>query len=130
MTIAGRDSLLTRHNMPEPTAPRTLTLTVKRSGDTATVCCSGRLVIGVGDQLYNQVRALTPECKRIVLDFTELAHMDSSGLGTLVRGYVHAKSAGCTLELVNIGKPIRQLLGITHLLDVFETIGRNQIRMG
>jgi anti-anti-sigma factor len=109
---------------------RILTLSVEQSGDTATVRCSGRLVAGVGDQLYNQVRELTPASNRVVLDLTELTHMDSSGLGTLVRAYVHAKSAGCTLELVNIGKPIRQLLGVTHLLDVFETIGRSGIRMG
>ncbi len=107
-----------------------LILAVEQSDGTATVRCSGRLVAGVGDLLYNQVRELTPTSRHIVLDFSELAHMDSSGLGTLVRAYVHAKSASCTLELVNIGKPIRQLLGITHMLDVFETIGRNNIRMG
>jgi len=116
--------------MPEAAATRTLTLMVKQAGDSATVHCGGRLVAGVGDQLYNQVRVLTPDCKRVVLDFAELTHLDSSGLGTLVRAYVHSKSAGCALELINIGKPIRQLLGITHLLDVFETVGRNQIRMG
>jgi anti-sigma B factor antagonist len=65
-----------------------------------------------------------------VLDFTDLGHMDSSGLGTLVRAYVHCKSAGCRLELMNIGKSIRQLLGVAHLLDVLEVIGRNQIRWG
>jgi anti-sigma B factor antagonist len=87
-------------------------------------------VAGVGDLLYDRVRELTPASRHVVLDLTDLTHMDSSGLGTLVRAYVHAKSASCTLELINIGKPIRQLLGITHLLDVFETIGRHNIRMG
>jgi len=116
--------------MAEQAATRGLVLAVVQTGDTATVRCSGRLVAGVGDQLYTRVRELTPGARRVVLDFTELQHMDSSGLGTLVRAYVHAKSAGSTLELVNIGKPIRQLLGVTHLLEVFETIGRNNIRMG
>lgn len=116
--------------MPDRAATSRLILAVEQSDGTATVCCSGRLVAGVGDLLYNQVRELTASSRHIVLDFTELSHMDSSGLGTLVRAYVHAKSASCTLELVNIGKPIRELLGITHLLDVFETIGRHNIRMG
>lgn len=116
--------------MSEQAARSGLTLSVEQKGEVATIRCSGRLVAGVGDLLYNQVRELTPASRFIVLDFTDLAHMDSSGLGTLVRAYVHTKSAGCTLELVNIGKPIRQLLGVTHLLDVFETIGKHNIRMG
>jgi anti-anti-sigma factor len=56
--------------------------------------------------------------------------MDSTGLGTLVRLYVSAKSAGCTLLLFNVGKPIRRLLGLTHLLSVFEVIGNNNIKCG
>jgi anti-sigma B factor antagonist len=116
--------------MPEGAAASRLILAVERQEDAATIRCSGRLVAGVGDLLYNQVRELTPTSRRIAIDCTELTHMDSSGLGTLVRAYVHAKSTSCTLELVNIGKPIRQLLGVTHLLDVFETIGKHNIRMG
>jgi anti-anti-sigma factor len=116
--------------MAERAAMSGLKLTVEQEDGIATVRCCGRLVAGAGDLLYNQVRELTPGSRRIVLDCTELTHMDSSGLGTLVRAYVHAKSANCTLEMVNMGKPIRNLLGITHMLEVFETIGRNNIRMG
>jgi anti-anti-sigma factor len=60
----------------------------------------------------------------------ELTHMDSSGIGTLVRLYVSSKSAGRTLELTNVGRSVRQLLGITQLLDVLAIIGENNIRMG
>ena len=56
--------------------------------------------------------------------------MDSSGIGTLVRLYVHCKSAGCALERMNVGQSVRQLLGITHLLSVFQMIGENNIRIG
>lgn len=113
----------------QATASR-LTLAVDRNGNAAAVRCSGRLVAGVNDRLYLEVRQLIPDFKRIVLDMTDLTHMDSSGLGTLVRLYVTAKSAGCVLELVNVGRPIRQLLGVTHLLSVFEVIGNNNIRCG
>jgi anti-anti-sigma factor len=68
--------------------------------------------------------------RQVVLDLTDLIHMDSMGLGTLVRLYVSAKSAGCVLELINVGTSVRQLLGISHLLSVFQTIGENNIRMG
>jgi anti-sigma B factor antagonist len=45
--------------------------------------------------------------------------MDSMGLGTVVRLYVSAKSAGCDLKLINLGKRVRQLLSVTNLMSVF-----------
>jgi anti-anti-sigma factor len=55
--------------------------------------------------------------------------MDSMGLGALIRLYVSARSAGCDLELINLGKRIRQLLGVTNLLSVFTVIGETGIKM-
>jgi len=116
--------------MPDQAAASLLTLAVDRSGNAAAVRCGGRLVAGVNDRLYLEVSQLIPSSKRILLDLTDLTHMDSSGLGTLVRLYVSAKSADCALQLFNIGKPIRQLLGANRLLSVFEVIGNNNIRSG
>jgi anti-sigma B factor antagonist len=116
--------------MPDQAVGSLLTVAVDRTGDAAEVRCSGRLVAGVNDRLYLEVRQLIPSSKRILLDLTDLTQMDSTGLGTLVRLYVSAKSAGCALQLYNIGKPIRQLLGATRLLSVFEVIGNNNIRRG
>ncbi len=109
---------------------RLLTLEIQRSGNAAVVRCHGKLVAGVSDALYTEVRQLIPDCKRIVLDLTDLKYMDSMGLGTVVRLYVSAKSAGCSLELINIGKRVRELLGVTNLWSVFAVIGENNIRMG
>jgi anti-sigma B factor antagonist len=116
--------------MPEQATANRLTLAVERCGETEVVHCSGRLVTGVNNQLYLVVSQLIPGSKRIVLDFMDLTHMDSTGLGTLVRLYVSAKSAGCVLEVANMGKSIRQLLGVTHLLSVLESVGKHNIRMG
>ena len=55
--------------------------------------------------------------------------MDSSGLGTLVRLYVSCKSAGCDLELINLGQRIRQLFEISNLLSVFTVVGEQGIRI-
>ena len=110
------------------TAPNTFALAIEHSGDAATVRCSGRLVSGYSDRLSTQVKELIPVCKRIVLDLKDCTHMDSMGLGTVVRLYVSAKSSGCALELMNIGKPIRHLLGVTHLISVLAVVGENNIR--
>ena len=116
--------------MSDHAAKNQLTLAVKHYKDGIVVHCSGKLVAGVNDRLYREVSQLIPGRKRIVLDMAELTHMDSTGIGTLVRLYVSSKSAGCVLELTNVGKSVRQLLGITHLLEVFAIIGENNIRMG
>jgi anti-sigma B factor antagonist len=104
--------------MPEIAAVPLLTVDVERDGDVATVKCHGKLVLGVCDVLSREVRALIPNTKRIVLDLTDLKHMDSMGLGTIVRLYVSAKSGGSCVVLVNMAPRIRQLLGITNLLSV------------
>jgi anti-sigma B factor antagonist len=116
--------------MSDKAAANRLTFAVDRRSDTVVVRCSGKLVAGVNDRLYLEVSQLIPGSKRIVLDFKDLTHMDSMGLGTLIRLYVSTKSAGCLLELINIGTSVRQLLGVTHLLSVFQTIGERNIRMG
>jgi anti-sigma B factor antagonist len=115
--------------MPE-TKPRALTLQIEVKGTAAVVKCHGKLVSGVNDILYKQVKDLMPDHRRVILDLTELAHVDSTGLGTLARLYVHSRSAGCSFELVNLGPKVRQLLGMTNLLSVFTIIGENNIKLG
>ena len=115
--------------MPDKAAASPLTLEVVRKGDTIVVRCNGRLVAGAHDILHAQVGPLIPGTKRIVLDLTNLARVDSMGLGALVRLYVSARSAGCSLELLNLGKQVRQLLGTTHMLSVFAIVGEHGIKM-
>ena len=106
-----------------------LTLDVEHKGTTTLVRCHGKLVSGVTDVLYSNVSKLIPDSKRIILDLTDLAIMDSMGLGTLMRLYVHARASGCTLELINIGKRIRDLLELTNIWSVFATVGEHGIKL-
>ncbi len=109
--------------MSNEAAANLLTLDVEREGETAIVICHGRLVAGVSGALYAKVCQLLPDSKRIVLDLRDVAYMDSTGLGTLVRIYVSTKTAGCKLELIHLGKRVRELLSMTNLLSVFTVIG-------
>jgi anti-sigma B factor antagonist len=102
---------------------------VVQTGNEAVVRLSGKLVAGDTDGVYQEVRQLIPVSRKIVLDLTDLAYMDSMGLGTIIRLYVSAKSAGCDLELINLSKRIRELLGMTNLLSVFSMCGEHTIRM-
>jgi anti-sigma B factor antagonist len=117
--------------MSDEAVARLLTVEIDHAaflaGDITLVRCHGKLVAGVTDILYTEVRPLIPNTKRIVLDLTDLTHMDSMGLGTVVRLYVSAKSAGCDLKLINLGRRIQQLLSITNLLSVFATIEESDV---
>ena len=115
--------------MSTAAAQPVLTITIDRKGSTAIVHCHGRLVAGVCDTLYHPVRDLLPQSTRVILDLTDLKHVDSMGLGTLVRLYVNAKSAGSCLELVNLGKQVRELLGITRTLSIFGEMCENGVTM-
>jgi anti-sigma B factor antagonist len=118
-----------RSMMSDETAVQRLRVDIERDGSSAVVRCGGKLVAGVNEFLYTEVSRLIPESKRIVLDLTELTYMDSMGLGTIIRLYVSARSAGCCLELVNIGERIRQLLGMTNVLSVFQACGEHHVRI-
>lgn len=111
----------------EALAPQ-LTLDIEHKDTTSIVRLQGKLVSGTADVLYSNVSKLIPESKRIVLDLTDLSVMDSMGLGTLARLYVSARTHGCTVELINIGKRIRELLELTHMISVFSTVGEHGIR--
>jgi len=91
--------------------------------------CGGRLTLENAARLKTEVKAMIPSHKRIILDLGELIFMDSSGLGTIVGLYVSARNSGCRLELCNMSKPIRELLGMSQLLSVFEACGRYGMRM-
>lgn len=50
--------------------------------------------------------------RQIVLDLSDLTHLDSAALGSLVASQIRAEKAGTTLKLANAGKRLRDLLEI------------------
>ena len=116
--------------MADSVADCILSLEIERKGEVVLVKCHGRLISEVSGNFYTRIRQLMPDHKRVILDLCDLSHMDSMGLGTLMRLVVSSKSTGCSLELVNLGKKVRQLLSLTHLLGCFTVIGENGVTLG
>jgi len=100
---------------------------IERSAELAVVKCRGELVSSTTHLLYDDANPLLSEHKRVVLDLKELTHIDSMGIGSLVRLYVSAKSKGSSLQLANVGGRVKQVLGISHLLSVFEAAEQHNI---
>ena len=114
-----------------PNAPTSrLKLDVSTVEDATVVRLSGNLTRDDAPSFKEQVKALIPQTKRLVLDLSEVVYMDSSGLGAVVSVYISAKKAGCDLQLINLSKRVRELLGLTNLLSVFETTGQYFVKMG
>ena len=88
--------------------------------DIAVVNCSGRMVRGAAlDELRRRIEQID-HVRVLVLDVSDVDHLDAGGLGTLllVRRWAIQKSA--RLKLVNPPAFFRRLLEATHLNSVFE----------
>ncbi len=101
-----------------------LRLRTTSTSDGAVIHCTGRLTSDYTEDLRQEFQRVLPGARRIVLDLSDLRHMDSSGLGTLVRLYVSARSHNCELQLVNLNQRIKELLGLTNLMSVFTACGQ------
>lgn len=109
---------------PEKISAGHLELEIRAGAGAMIVKCGGRLTAENSAVLKSHVRSMIPHEKRIILDLTDLVSMDSSGLGIVVGLYVSARHAKCELQLVNLSKRVRELLGLSNLLGVFEDCGK------
>jgi anti-sigma B factor antagonist len=109
--------------MSDSEAANLISLHIERTTYIAVVRCSGKLIAETHKTFYDTISEIIPHNKKILLDLENLARIDSTGIGSLIRLYVSTRSSGCSLELVNVGKQIRDLLGLTNLFTVFAYSG-------
>lgn len=79
------------------------------------------------DGFRNEVRAALPErLQTLEIDLSQTRYLDGSGLGALFAVYQAAGGGaeGVTLRLVNPLPPVRQLLELTQLHELFEIVKR------
>ena len=90
-------------------------------GDVTVLNLHGRLVLDDGDVALRQyVEDLVAHGRvKIVIDLTEVTHIDSAGLGTLAAKYVTAHQNGGDIRLCHLNDRNRHVLAITNLLKVF-----------
>jgi anti-sigma B factor antagonist len=113
---------------PETASAPHLDLTIRSEAHSVVVNCAGRLTAENSALLKTHIKSMLPHEKHLTLDLTALSGMDSSGLGARVGQYFSAKNAKCELQLINLSKPVRQLLGLTNLLSVFESCAQHGVR--
>jgi len=81
-----------------------------------TITCHGRLISENSGEMKELVKPLLPLGGRIVIDLSDVSHIDSSGLGALVALKISAVKQGLViLEFVNVTPRVLDLLRMTNL---------------
>ena len=97
-----------------------LTFQIECLQDVAVVNCSGRMVRGVAlDEFRRRIEQLE-RVRVLVLDVSEVDHLDAGGLGTLLLVRRWAMRNSVRMKLVNPPVFFRDLLEATHLTSLFE----------
>jgi anti-anti-sigma factor len=98
-----------------------LVLETREVGRVTVVRCSGRIVSGEeSDSLFAHIGWLLHDRRSIVLHMSEVAFVDSSGLGTMVRTLTATRKKGGDIKLCNVPAHVRKVLELTHLMAMFD----------
>ncbi len=104
-----------------------LKMTTRMQDGITILLCTGKIVFGEeSNSLRDQVKALLPDNKNIVMNLGGVSYIDSGGLGVLVSLFTSARSAGGEIKLANLTQRVGDLLQITKLLTVFEVFEGEQ----
>jgi len=98
-------------------------LNLRANGKVTILDLQGNLTIGAAEETLRQrvEELVTDNQKYLLINLENVPMIDSSGIGSLVKSFTHAKNKGGKLKLLKPTRLARQLLSITGLLSVFET---------
>src|SRR5215831_4351155 len=111
-----------------PLSPLGLKLQLQQKPNETIVHCEGKITAENSAVFQREIRDLIPESHgqiaakihRIVLDLSNVKHVDSTGLGALLGAWTAAQKKGCDLELANLNPRVEKLVEITKLDTVFK----------
>jgi len=99
-----------------------LSLETRDVGRVTIVRCKGRLVAGNEvEALRSHITWLLRDRRAIVLHLGEIAFIDSSGLGTMVRTLTSTRQARGDLKLCDVPEHVQKVLQLSHLTKLFDS---------
>lgn len=86
------------------------------------LCPEGRITLGDGDEeLGEAVRTqLAAGARKILLDFSHVSYLDSSGVGELVGCYTSVRNQGGDLKICGVNTRVFNIMKLTSLHAVFD----------
>lgn len=99
-----------------------LNITERQDADVAILDLEGNLIMGGGSvHLRDAIRNLIKEGKRkILLNFTGVKYIDSSGIGELISGLVAVNREDGHMKLLNLSEKAKEVMALSSLLSLFE----------
>jgi len=99
-----------------------LSISERRVGNVTILDLKGQVRMGGGAvELHKAIGCLLDEGKtQILLNLSEVTHIDSSGLGELVASHISVGKKGGEIKLSHLTERLRELMTITKLLTVFD----------
>ena len=84
---------------------------------------SGDLDINARDELRDALVAVVRDDRSgaVVVDFDDVAFLDSEAMGALIEGFLAARGAGVTMSIVNAHGLVHRVLDVSGVLEMFET---------
>ena len=98
-------------------------ITQRTTQDVTVLDLEGRLTTDKGAELLRDkiISVFSGGQSKVVLNLAGVPHIDSGGLGELVRCYLVAQRANGSVKLIGLNGRVVNLLTITKLITVFET---------
>src|SRR5215467_1323629 len=112
----------------QPLISRELKLQPEERANETIIHCNGKIAAESSDLFQREIRAVIPESRgeiavipyRVVLDLSNVTHVDSAGIGALLGAWTAARTKGCDLEIANLNSRVEKVLEITRLDTVFK----------
>lgn len=91
----------------------------KKSDSVEILCLEGQIINGDTESLRRAVE-LASGASDIILDFSNVTHVDAHGLGVLLELREQSLASGIHFELINVSESLSKVFEITRLNTVFE----------
>ncbi len=97
-------------------------MTTRQHNDVTILYPEGKITLGDGDQeLGEAVRtALEQGARKVLINFSKVSYLDSSGVGELVGCFTSVKGRGGELRICGMNSRIFSLITMTSLHSVFD----------
>ena len=97
-------------------------INIRTAGEVTILDLKGNVTLGAGELKMREAidQLIASGQKKLLLNMANVAVLDSSGIGAIIKSFTTAKKEGGKLKLVNLSRLARQLLSITGLLSVLE----------
>jgi len=121
--------VLDRMSIGAADTAKTKTQAVARAlGNVSVIDVKGNIILGEGNVLIRQMLTdLMAQGKRlVVLNLREVDHIDSAGIGELVRSHSTLRRRGGQLKLANLSPKVKDVIEMTRLHTVFDIYGDEQ----